>query len=263
MIKIPSLKELLAAGAHFGQRTARWHPKMKPFLFGTSKGVHIINLEKTRDQLAVAAEFVLNLTRRGGVVLFVGTKMQAKKPLVDAATKSGMPYVTGRWLGGLFTNFNTVLDLLRKLERLEADRDKGKLELYTKREQLDVQRQIKKLHDTIGGIKSMRRLPDAIFVVDVNIDHIAIKEARRKKIPVIGIVDSNGDPSKVDYQIPANDDAIKTLEMICDVMAEAVLEGRKIAPAPVVPADAKVAGAKPATGSASAVNAPKKTNSKE
>ncbi|MFO0705043.1 MAG: 30S ribosomal protein S2 [Candidatus Andersenbacteria bacterium] len=250
MIKLPSLKELLASGAHFGQRTARWHPKMGQYLFGSSKGVHIINLEKTREKLAEAAEFALNLTRRGGVILFVGTKPQARKPVTDAALTAGMPYVTGRWLGGLFTNFTTVLDLLRKLERLENDRDKGKLELYTKREQLDVQRQIKKLHEAIGGIKSMRRLPEAIFVVDVTVDQIAIKEARRKKIPVIAIVDSNGDPSKVDYPIPANDDAIKTLELICNVMAQAILEGRKLTPTPAAPAPAAVPGAAASVGSA-------------
>jgi len=237
MITIPSLKDLLASGAHFGQRTSRWHPKMAPFLFNKSKGVHIINLEQTRKQLAHAAEFALNLTRRGGVLLFVGTKAQAKKPVLDAAVKSGSPYVNGRWLGGLFTNFNTVLDLLKKLERLEQDRDQGKLDLYTKREQLDVQRQIKKLHDSIGGIKTIRRLPDAIFVTDVTVDKIAVNEARRKHIPVIAIVDSNGDPSKIDYPIPANDDAVKTLTAICDVMAQAVLEGRKL-----VPAEAPAAG---------------------
>lgn len=256
MLKLPTLKELLAAGAHFGQRTSRWHPKMKPFLFGASKGVHIINLEKTRERLAKAAEFALNLTRRGGVILFVGTKSQAHKVIMEEAQRAGVPYVTGRWLGGLFTNFNTVLDLIRKLERLEADRDKGKLELYTKREQLDVQRQIKKLHDTIGGIKMMHRLPDAIFVVDVNIDKIAVTEARRKKIPVIGICDSNGDPSKIDYPIPANDDAIKTIEMITKVMADAVLEGRKLIPA-VKPAVSPT----PATGELTKLDAPAKEKS--
>jgi len=262
MLKLPTLKELLASGAHFGQRTARWHPKMQPYLFGASKGVHIINLEKTREHLAIAAEFVLNLTRRGGVVLFVGTKSQAKKPVVDAATKAGVPYVTGRWLGGLFTNFNTVLNLIRKLEHLEQDRDQGKLELYTKREQLDVQRQIKKLHDSIGGIKMMRRLPDAIFVVDVNIDAIAIKEARRKKIPVIGIVDSNANPSLVDYPIPANDDAIKTIELICGVMANAVLEGRGLMPAEPAVVGAPKAEKAPAKAEAK-TGSDKKINPKE
>ena len=258
MITIPSLKDLLASGAHFGQRTSRWHPKMQPFLFNKSKGVHIINLEKTREQLAQAAEYALNLTRRGGVLLFVGTKPQAKKPVVDAATKSGSPYVNGRWLGGLFTNFNTVLDLLKKLERLEQDRDQGKLELYTKREQLDVQRTIKKLHDTIGGIKTIRRLPDAIFVTDVTVDKIAVNEARRKNIPVIAIVDSNGDPSKVDYPIPANDDAVKTITTICDVMAQAVVEGRKL-----VPAETSAAEAKAEAGSAKADAAANNTKTKE
>lgn len=232
MLAIPSLKDLLQAGAHFGQRTSRWHPKMAPFLFGSTKGVHLINLEKTREQLARSAEFVLNLSRRGGVVMFVGTKRQSRIPIEVAAKKSNMPYVTGRWLGGLFTNFNTILDLLRKLERLESDKAHGKLDLYTKREQLDMQREIDRLEQTIGGIKDIRRLPEAIFVADVNADKIAVNEAKRKAIPVIGIVDSNANPSKIDYPIPANDDAIKTIELISNVIADAVIEGQRLKPAP-------------------------------
>jgi small subunit ribosomal protein S2 len=231
MIQIPSLKELLSAGAHFGQRKARWHPRMKPFLFGVSRGVHIINLEQTREKLAEAAEFALNLSRAGGVILFVGTKRQAKKVVEQAAKRAGMPYVTGRWLGGLFTNFNTVLELLRKLERLEGDQAHGKFEQYTKREQLDVQREIAKLLNSIGGIKDMRRLPEAIFVVDSNIDAIAVGEAKRKDIPIIGLVDSNSDPKSITYPIPANDDAIKSIELVANVIADAVLEGKKLAPA--------------------------------
>ncbi len=232
MLAIPSLKELLAAGAHFGQRTSRWHPKMAPFLFGSTKGVHLINLEKTREQLALAAEFALNLSRRGGVLMFVGTKRQARTPVETAAKKALMPYVTGRWLGGLFTNFNTILDLLRKLERLESDKASGKLDQYTKREQLDMQREIDRLQQNIGGIKDVRRLPEAIFVTDVTADKIAVNEAKRKSIPVIGIVDSNANPTKIDFPIPANDDAIKTIELISNVMAEAVLEGQRLKPVP-------------------------------
>jgi small subunit ribosomal protein S2 len=245
MLSIPSLKELLAAGAHFGQRTSRWHPKMKPFIFGKSKSVHIINLEKTREQLAKAAEFALNLSRRGGTILFVGTKRHARTPIEEAAKRAGMPYVTGRWLGGLFTNFNTVLELLRKLERLESDQTQGKFAKYTKREQLDVQRKIDKLEGTIGGIKQVRRLPDAIFLVDVNIDKIAVNEATRRQIPIIGIVDSNSNPTKIAHPIPANDDAIKTIALISNVIADAILEGKKMQPAaPVAGAGSAEAPAK-------------------
>ncbi len=231
MIKIPSLKDLLAAGAHFGQRTSRWHPKMKPFLFGSTRGVHLINLEKTREQIASGAEFLLNITRRGGTVLFVGTKGQAQSIIEKEATRAMSPYVTVRWLGGLFTNFNTVLDLIRKLERLETDKKKGQLEKYTKREQLDVERQIRKLNDTVGGIRSLSKLPDAVFITDINVDDIAVKEAVKTGVPIVAIVDSNSNPTKIDYPIPANDDAVKTLELITKIMADAVIEGRQASPA--------------------------------
>ncbi|MFO0702761.1 MAG: 30S ribosomal protein S2 [Candidatus Andersenbacteria bacterium] len=231
-ITIPSLKELLQSGAHFGQKTSRWHPKAKPFLFGSAKGVHIINLEKTREQLAQAAEFALNLSRRGGTILFVGTKRQARGVIEAAATKAGMPHITGRWMGGLFTNFNTMLDLLRKLERLEADKAAGKFAQYTKREQLDVERDIARLHGTIGGIKDVRRLPDAVFIADVTVDKIAVGESTRKGIPIIAIVDSNANPEPIAYPIPANDDAVKSVELISNVIADAILEGKKLTPAP-------------------------------
>jgi small subunit ribosomal protein S2 len=250
MLNIPTLKELLAAGAHFGQRTSRWHPKMKPFIFGKSKSVHIINLEKTREQLAKAAEFALNLSRRGGTILFVGTKRHARVPIEEAAKRAGMPYVTGRWLGGLFTNFNTVLDLLRKLERLESDQAHGKFAKYTKREQLDVQRKIDKLEGTIGGIKQVRRLPDAIFLVDVNIDKIAVNEATRREIPIIGIVDSNSNPTRIAHPIPANDDAIKTIALISNVIADAILEGKKMQPETVAAPVADAAPKAPAKAAA-------------
>jgi small subunit ribosomal protein S2 len=238
-ITIPSLKELLAAGAHFGQKTSRWHPKVKPFLFGSSKGVHIINLEKTREHLASAAEFALNLSRRGGTILFIGTKRQARSVVIAAADKAGMPHVTGRWMGGLFTNFNTMLDLLRKLERLEADKVAGKFQQYTKREQLEVEREIERLHGTIGGIKNVRRLPDAIFIVDATVDKIAVGEATRKNIPIIAIVDSNANPEPIAYPIPANDDAVKSIELISNVIADAIIEGKATAPAPA-PVEAPV-----------------------
>lgn len=228
MIKIPSLKELLEAGVHFGQQTSRWHPKMEPYIFGATKGVHIINLEQTREYLAKAAEYALNLSRRGGILLFVGTKNQARIPIEAAAKKCGMPYVTGRWMGGLFTNFNTVLTLLRKLERLEDDQKKGKLEKYTKKERLHVQREIDRLHESIGGIKEIRRLPEAVYIVDVNVDKIAVTETTRKEIPIVAMVDSNSNPAEIDYPIPANDDAVKSIELISNVLADAVLEGKKL-----------------------------------
>jgi len=244
MITIPSLKELLAAGTHFGQKTSRWHPKMSPFLFGTSKGVHIINLEQTREKLVEAAEFVLNLSMRGGVVLFVGTKRQAQAAIEAAAKKSDMPFVTGRWIGGLFTNFGTVLELLKKLEKLETEKESGAVTKYTKREQLEIEREISRLNETIGGIKKIRRLPDAIFVVDATIDSIAIKEATRKGIPVIAIADSNANPAKVEYPIPGNDDAIKSIELLSNTIAEAVVEGRKRMPATPAPEAASPVPAK-------------------
>lgn len=229
MIKIPSLKELLEVGVHFGHRTSRWQPKMKPFIFGASKGVHIINLEETRKYLTQAAEFVLNLTRRGGVILFVGTKDQARKPIEEAAKRCGMPYVTGRWMGGLFTNFNTVLGSLKKLARLEEDQEKGRFEKYTKKERLEVQREIDRLHESIGGIKEIRRLPEAVFIADVNTDKIATQETKRKQIPIVATLDSNSSPVDIDYPIPANDDAVKAIALIANVLADAVLEGKKIA----------------------------------
>lgn len=223
-----SMKVMLESGVHFGHRTNKAHPKMKPYIFTQRNGVHILNLQITQKALKEAYQLVRDTVARGGTVLFVGTKRQAQETIATEATRCGMPYVNYRWLGGTLTNWRTIYQRIRKLEELERMRDSGQLERLPKKEALRIQRLIERLKIRLGGLRTMQSLPDLLFVVDVCREETAIKEANRLEIPVIAMVDSNCDPSRVDYVIPANDDAIRSIKLIVGKIADAVIEGKDL-----------------------------------
>lgn len=216
------LKQLLEAGCHFGHQSRRWNPAMSKYIYSTRDKVHIFDLAKTKEGLEKACEFLRGVVKGGGTILFVGTKRQAKEIVTEAAKKAGMPYVTERWLGGMLTNFNQAGKSLRRLKDLKEQKERGELKKYTKKEQLLLDREIAKLERFFGGISQMARMPDAVFVVDTHKEEVAVKEANIMKIPVVGIVDTNGDPDLVDYVIPANDDAVKSIELVVNEITEAI-----------------------------------------
>ena len=230
-----SLLDLLKSGAHFGHKTSRWNPKMKPFIFTVRNNIHIIDLEKTRSGVQKAADFAADTAKTGGVILFVGTKRQSRDIVKQQAENCGMPYVNLRWLGGTFTNFRTIQKTVRKLEKLQTRMAAPDFEQkYTKKERLLTEREIEKLTKLFEGIKNMKRTPQAVFIADIHHDHIALTEARAMKVPVIAIVDTNTDPSLVDYPIPANDDATAAVALITTVISETIA-ANKVASAPTVP----------------------------
>jgi small subunit ribosomal protein S2 len=220
-----SMKALLEAGVHFGHRTRRWNPKMKPYIFTERNGVHIIDLQQTLAALNKACALVRDTVAEGGTVLFVGTKRQAQEIIVQEAQRCQMPYISDRWLGGTLTNWQTIRRRVEYLINLEARRDRGDFERLTKKEALGLQLEIEKLNRRLGGIRNMQRLPNLLFVVDVRREETAIKEANKLDIPVIAIVDTNCDPEPIDYVIPANDDAIRAVKLIASLIADAALEG--------------------------------------
>lgn len=245
MIQIPEILDLLKAGVHFGHQASKWHPKMASFIFTSRQGVHIINLEETQKKLKEALDFLREAAANGKTVLFVGTKEQAKPLLEKAAKEAGLPYITERWLGGLLTNFQELLILLKKFRRLKAQRESGELAKYTKKEQGHFAKEIAKMEKILSGIETLERRPDVIFLVDMKKEKTAFKEALLTKTKIVGICDTNVNPEKVDYPIPANDDAVKSIELIVGLAVEAVKEGRSQAPAPVVSAATPVAGGAP------------------
>jgi small subunit ribosomal protein S2 len=222
---VVSMKLLLETGVHFGHRTRRWNPKMKPYIFTERNGVHIIDLQQTLAALEEASALVRDAVAEGGMVLFVGTKRQAQDTIGQEAQRCGMPHVSERWLGGTLTNWRTIRQRIDYLLELEARRDRGEFELLTKREALGLQRQIDKLNVRLGGIKHMAQLPDLLYVVDVRREATAVKEANSLGIPIVAVVDTNCDPDPIDYVIPANDDAIRAIRLITGLMAEAALAG--------------------------------------
>ncbi len=226
MPKLPSMEEMLAAGVHFGHQSSRWHPKMKPFIFGMRSGIHIINLEETEKLLPKALDFITGVASSGGSILFVGTKPQARAIVKEAAELVDMPYVHNRWLGGTLTNFSEIKRLIKKFLDLKDQSAKGELKKYTKQEQLWFSRDIEDMDRKVGGIQKMLQTPDAIFIVDIKAEKTALLEARQKGLSVIALVDSNVNPSLVDYAIPANDDGIKAITMIMKLVTEAIQEGR-------------------------------------
>ena len=222
-----SMKELLEAGVHFGHQKRYWNPKMSKFIFGVRNNIHIINLEETLPALNAAAEFVNDLVQKNNKVLFVGTKRSAGKVIKEEAERCGMPYVDKRWLGGMLTNYKTIRQSIRRLRDLEMLSTDGTFEKLTKKEALSLQRDLDKLEASLGGIKNMGGLPDAIFVVDVDYENIAITEARKLGIPVIGIVDTNSSPDGIDYIIPGNDDAIRSIKLFVSSLADAAISGKE------------------------------------
>ena len=222
-----SMKELLEAGVHFGHQKRYWNPKMAKFIFGVRNNIHIINLEKTLPAISAAAEFVSGLVEKNNKILFVGTKRSAGKVVKEEAERCGMPYVDKRWLGGMLTNYKTIRQSIRRLRDLETLSTDGTFDKLTKKEALSLQRDMEKLEASLGGIKDMGGLPDAIFVVDVDYENIAITEARKLGIPVIGVVDTNSSPDGIDYVIPGNDDAIRSIKLFVSAVADAVLSGKE------------------------------------
>jgi small subunit ribosomal protein S2 len=219
-----TLKQLLEAGSHFGHQVRRWNPAMKQYIFDQRDGVHIFDLVKTRDGIEKAGEFLKSVVADGGKVLLLGTKRQAAEAIKIAADQTGMPYVNIRWMAGLLTNWEQVGKSIRKFTILREQRERGELKKYTKREQLLLDREIFKLEKFFGGVASLQKLPRALFVVDTHREEVAVREAQRMGIPVVGMVDTNGDPAMVDYVIPVNDDAVKSIELVVEAMANAMSE---------------------------------------
>jgi len=221
-----SMRQLLEAGVHFGHKTHRWNPKMAPYIFGVRNGVHILDLSQTVPMLYRALEVVRDITAGGGRVLFVGTKRQAQEPIAQAAAQCGQYYVNHRWLGGMLTNWQTISNSIKRLkslqEQLSNEAEKAGL---TKKEQLDRTREMEKLERSLGGIKDMGGLPDVVVVIDTNRESIAVKEATRLGVPVIGILDSNSDPAGISYAVPGNDDALRAISLYCELFSKAVLDG--------------------------------------
>ena len=226
MASVISMKALLESGVHFGHRTNKWNPKMKPFIFTERNGIHIIDLQQTVKAINFAYTLIRDTVMEGGTIMFVGTKRQAQETVHDEAIRCGMPYVTERWLGGMLTNWFTINQRLTELERLEKLRDSGEIHRLTKKEGLIIERNIRRLEIRLGGVREMKNLPDLLFVVDINREATAIHEANLKKIPVIAMVDTNCDPGTIDYVIPSNDDAIRAIKLMVGKAADAVLEGK-------------------------------------
>ena len=238
---IVSMKQLLEAGVHFGHQTRRWNPKMAKYIFTERNGIYIIDLQKTVKKLDEAYTYVRELSANGGELLFVGTKKQAQESIRDEATRCGMHYVNARWLGGMLTNFRTIRKRIDRMEQLKTMQEDGTFDLLPKKEVVKLQLEMEKLDKYLGGVKNMKKLPQAMFIVDPHKERIAVAEARKLKVPIIAIVDTNCDPDEIDYVIPGNDDAIRAVKLISSAMADAVLEGKQGVQEAAGPAEAEPA----------------------
>ncbi len=227
MTKLPSLVEMLKAGVHFGHQGSRWHPKMQPYIFGSRNGIHVIDLEKTLEQLETTLAYVKAEAAQGKKILFVGTKRQAREIIKAAAESCGMPFLVERWIGGLLTNFDEFKRRLKKYTGLKEQVKTGEIEKYTKKEQSTLKKQLEKMDKYLSGLVDVTSLPDALFIADMRVEKTAITEARRVNLPVVAVCDTNVDPTKATYVIPANDDAINSIRMIAQLVAEAVNEGKR------------------------------------
>jgi small subunit ribosomal protein S2 len=228
-VAVVTMRQLLEAGVHFGHQTRRWNPKMKRFIFGERNGIYIIDLNQTLHRVDLAYSFVRDMVANGGSVLFVGTKKQSQDPIARAAEQCGMPFVNERWLGGMLTNFTTIAARVKKMQEYERMRSAGDFEAMPKKEALILSRELEKLERNLGGIRDMVRLPDAVFIIDIKKEHIAVSEANKMGIPIVAVVDTNCDPDQVQFPIPGNDDAIRSGTLMCRVISEAVAEGRFVA----------------------------------
>jgi small subunit ribosomal protein S2 len=224
---VASMRDLLEAGVHFGHQTRRWNPKMRRFIFTERSGIYIIDLTQTSERLDEAAQFVKNLAERNGTVLFVGTKKQAQDAVEGEAKRVNMPYVNHRWLGGLLTNWRTMSDRIERLHEMRRLRDEGQLELLPAKERISMAGELEKLEANLGGVAEMRRQPDAVFIIDLKKEALAVREARRLGVPVIALVDTNCDPDEADYVVPGNDDAIRSCALITKVIADAIAQGQQ------------------------------------
>lgn len=222
-----TMKEMLDAGVHFGHQTQRWNPKMKPYVYTARGGIHIIDLQKTVVRANKAAEFVKEIAANGGRLIFVGTKKQAIEPVIEAAQKCGQYYVTKRWLGGMLTNFETIKSSIDRLRKIDAMKEKGEFNYLTKKERAKLEKEYLRLTDFLAGIRDMKEMPSAMFVVDLPKEHIAVAEAKRLGIPVVAIADTNSDPESIEHAIPGNDDAIRSIKLFANLVADAYLEGAK------------------------------------
>ena len=222
---VVSMKQLLEAGVHFGHQTRRWNPKMKPYIFGNRGDIYILDLKQTLVGLDQAYTFVENTAAKGGTVLFVGTKKQAQEAIATQADRCGMPYINARWLGGMLTNFVTIRSRVQRMEELEAMESDGRMEVLPKKEQILLKKELAKLQTNLNGIRNMKKTPDMIFIIDTNREQIAIHESHRLNIPVVGTLDTNCDPDDVDFGIPANDDAIRSVRLLAEFVADAVIAG--------------------------------------
>ena len=226
-MSVISMKHLLEAGVHFGHQTRRWNPKMAQYIFTERNGIYIIDLQKTVRKLEDAYNYVRDLSADNGTLLFVGTKKQAQDSIREEATRAGMPFVNARWLGGMLTNFKTIQNRIKRLQQLKQMKEDGTFDLLTKKEAAKLDLEIEKLEKFLGGITGMKKIPDAMFIVDPRKERIAVAEAHKLGIPIIAIVDTNCDPDEIDYVIPGNDDAIRAVRLISGAMADAVIEGRQ------------------------------------
>ncbi len=260
MPQVPTLLELFKSGVQFGHLVSKRYPKMQPYIFSIKNGIHIINLEQTQKKLAAALAFMTDVAGSGGTVLFVGTKQQARPIIATYATAVHMPYVKERWLGGTFTNFSEIARVIQRFHELKRKRESGELDQYTKKERLEFDREINRLDRLVGGIAQMKKIPDALFVVDVKREHIAVAEAARKRVPIVALCDTNVNPTPIQYVIPGNDDAINAITLITRLVSEAVAEGaaRRQPAAPLAATGAAAAdvvepvGSSPAAGEAAA-----------
>ncbi len=245
-MSVVSMKELLEAGVHFGHQTRRWNPKMKRFIFAERGGIYIIDLQKTLELLEESHDFVRNVAERGGSVLFVGTKKQAQDAVEEQAKRVGMPYVNHRWLGGLLTNWRTISERIERLHELRRLKDEGQLELLPPKERITLTGELEKLNANLGGVADMRRQPDAVFIIDLRKEQLAVREAFRLGVPVVGLVDTNCDPDEATYVIPGNDDAIRSCSLVTRVIADGIAAGKQKVTAQEMQAPAQPAPAEPA-----------------
>jgi small subunit ribosomal protein S2 len=258
---VVSMRELLEAGVHFGHQTRRWNPKMRRFIFAERSGIYIIDLTQTAERLEEAAQFVRNLAERNGTVLFVGTKKQAQDAVANEAKRVGMPYVNHRWLGGLLTNWRTMSDRIERLHELRRLRDEGQMDLLPAKERISMAGELEKLEANLGGVADMRRQPDAVFIIDLKKEQLAVREARRLGLPVVALVDTNCDPDESDYVVPGNDDAIRSCALIARVIADAVAAGKqKVTAQELATARAQEASAAAREAAAAAEQAPADEN---
>jgi small subunit ribosomal protein S2 len=252
---VVSMRELLEAGVHFGHQTRRWNPKMRRFIFAERSGIYIIDLTQTLERLEESAQFVRNLAERNGTVLFVGTKKQAQDAVATEAKRVGMPYVNHRWLGGLLTNWRTMSDRIERLHELRRLKEEGQLDLLPAKERIAMANELEKLEQNLGGVADMRRQPDAVFIIDLKKEQLAVREARRLGLPVVALVDTNCDPDEADFVVPGNDDAIRSCSLIARVIADAVAAGQQKVTAKEFKPAAPENGAAPAAADESAETA--------